>query len=77
MTTPAASAVPHDLASFDAISEPLIRLHRETPVPPSPGRRYDRIHALADEGLSAGEIAEQLGSPIGEVTLILSLRDKA
>jgi hypothetical protein len=43
---------------------------------PSSDHRYDEIYLLADYGHSAAEIAQRLGSPIGEVELILSLRSK-
>jgi hypothetical protein len=36
--------------------------------------RHRRIYQLADEGLSATQIAVQLGQPVGEVELILNLR---
>jgi len=36
--------------------------------------RYADIYALADDGQSAQEIAQQLGRPRGEVELILALR---
>lgn len=39
-------------------------------------RRYDEIYTLADYGLDAGEIAQRVGSPVGEVQLILSLRGR-
>ena len=38
--------------------------------------RYADIYALADEGQSAQQIAQQLGRPRGEVELILALRAK-
>ena len=43
---------------------------------PSFDHRYDEIYLLADYGHSPAEIAQRLGSPIGEVELILSLRPK-
>jgi hypothetical protein len=36
--------------------------------------RFERVYALADAGLSAAKIAAQIGSQVGEVELILSLR---
>ncbi len=39
--------------------------------------RFERIYALADAGLSVAKIANQIGSQIGEVELILSLRGTA
>ncbi len=39
-------------------------------------RRSEEIYALADAGCSSAEIARQVNSPIGEIELILSLRQK-
>jgi len=39
-------------------------------------RRYEEIYTLADYGLEPAEIAHRVGSPVGEVELILSLRGK-
>jgi hypothetical protein len=36
--------------------------------------RFDRIYALADAGLSPATIANQIGSQVGEVELILGIR---
>ena len=38
-------------------------------------RRREEIYRLADYGFAAAEIARRVGSPVGEVELILSLRD--
>jgi hypothetical protein len=38
-------------------------------------RRRAEIYRLADYGFAAAEIARRVGSPVGEVELILSLRD--
>jgi hypothetical protein len=38
-------------------------------------RRREEIYRLADYGFAAAEIAHRVGSPVGEVELILSLRD--
>jgi hypothetical protein len=43
---------------------------------PAADRRYDEIYTLADYGLAPAEIAHRVGSPVGEVELILSLRGK-
>ncbi len=48
----------------------------DTPARPAPERRYEEIYMLADYGLAPSEIAQRVGSPIGEVELILSLRGK-
>jgi hypothetical protein len=39
-------------------------------------RRHAEIYSLADQGLPSAAIASRLGSPIGEVELILGLRGK-
>lgn len=51
--------------------------------PPSPAKesvprqhRFQEIYTLADYGLDAAEIAQRLGTPVGEVELILGLRGK-
>ncbi len=41
---------------------------------PSRDRRYEEIYTLADYGYAAAEIAQRLGTPVGEIELILSLR---
>ena len=46
-----------------------------SPTAPRAGRR-EEVYALADYGYDAVEIARRVGSPIGEVELILSLREK-
>jgi hypothetical protein len=49
------------------------------PIPPPAQEtdpRHVQIYALADEGLSAVQIAERLGRPEGEVELILALRPR-
>ncbi|MGA2256501.1 MAG: hypothetical protein ABSG53_17775 [Thermoguttaceae bacterium] len=38
-------------------------------------RRREEIYGLADYGFAAEEIARRVGSPVGEVELILSLRE--
>lgn len=44
----------------------------------SPDRCSDEeIYTLSDYGLDAAEIAARIGSPVGEVELILDLRDKS
>jgi len=42
-------------------------------VPPTP-RPYEEIYTLADYGLEPAEIAQRVGTPVGEVQLILQLR---
>jgi hypothetical protein len=43
--------------------------------PAEPQQRFDEIYALADAGCDSATIAGITGSPIGEVELILSLRE--
>jgi hypothetical protein len=55
-------------------SAPSPRSHeRESPATES---RYQSIYELADRGAGAGEIAQQLDRPRGEIELILALRAK-
>jgi hypothetical protein len=44
---------------------------------PTIARRHAEIYTLADAGHPSAAIASRVGSPIGEVELILSLRDRA
>ncbi|BFH14802.1 hypothetical protein WJ0W_001043 [Paenibacillus melissococcoides] len=44
-----------------------------TPEPPSIRSRYPELFALADERVPAGQIAERLSMPVGEVQLIIQL----
>ena len=41
---------------------------------PAKDRRYEEIYTLADYGYEAAEIARRVGTPVGEVQLILGLR---
>ena len=43
----------------------------------SASRRHAEIYSLADQGLTSAAIANRVGSPIGEIELILGLRAKA
>jgi hypothetical protein len=43
---------------------------------PGDDPRFQRVYALADAGFSATKIASQIGAQVGEVELILSMRDK-
>lgn len=45
-------------------------------APPIDKPRFDRIYALADAGLSPATIANQIGSQVGEVELILGIRSE-
>ncbi len=44
------------------------------PEPPTMDPLHQRVHALADEGLSAVDIARRVDRPTGQVELILALR---
>jgi hypothetical protein len=46
-----------------------------TPRPPA-DRRYEEIYLLADYGFDPAEISRRVGTPVGEIQLILSLRAK-
>jgi hypothetical protein len=43
---------------------------------PGASQRSEEIYALADAGRDSAEIARQLNSPVGEVELILGLRER-
>ena len=43
---------------------------------PSRQQRHEEVYTLADYGYDAAEIAQRVGTPVGEIELILSLRDK-
>ena len=43
---------------------------------PAPDPRHAQAYELADKGLDGRQIARQLGRPVGEVELILALRDR-
>jgi hypothetical protein len=47
---------------------------KPAPAPAGPDPRHAEVYALADEGLSAMEVARRLGRPNGEIELILALR---
>jgi hypothetical protein len=67
--------------------EKIARLGREPATPMTIGRdlppmvpeedsRHMAIYQLADSGLSAGQIAQRLARPNGEIELILALRSR-
>lgn len=56
--------------------EPAEAARTSRPVS-SAARRHTEIYALADSGLASAAIAARIGSPIGEIDLILGLRDKS
>jgi hypothetical protein len=49
---------------------------REPAKKPVLEQRYNAIYALSDAGQSSAAIAQRVGAPIGEVELILSLRNR-
>ena len=50
---------------------------RERGAPRAPrDRRQEEIYTLADYGYEPAEIARRVNRPVGEVELILSLRDR-
>jgi hypothetical protein len=48
----------------------------EDHVGPREAQRHEEIYALADAGLTSAAIAGRVGSPVGEIELILGLREK-
>jgi len=60
-----------DRVSAAGASEPA-----EAEAHPPAERRYEEIYLLADYGFDAAEIARRVGTPVGEVELILGLRGK-
>ncbi len=72
-SAPAGSTVSNlALASKPRGSVSSVRLHTEESLGDDP--RFERVFALADAGFPAARIASQVGSQVGEVELILSLR---
>lgn len=68
---------PRQDAPLAAASPPTARPRSKPEPAASPvSRRYAEIYALADSGLASAAIATRVGSPIGEVELILGLRGK-
>jgi hypothetical protein len=43
---------------------------------PAGDQRYEEVYLLADYGFEAAEIAHRVGSPVGEIELILALRER-
>lgn len=77
---PSGSAQRVQVAPIGAASPSVERPRSNSLAPPkttSPtSRRYAEIYALADSGLASAAIATRVGSPIGEIELILGLRGK-
>jgi hypothetical protein len=67
-----------DLSAIESGKKALSRIDVATARPgSSASRRHAEIYSLADQGLTSAAIATRLGSPIGEVDLILGLRENA
>jgi hypothetical protein len=66
--------VPHDSETAVAESRGSMA-DGDSPPATDRARRREEIYRLADYGFAAAEIARRVGSPVGEVELILSLRD--
>ena len=84
-STGPAQALLHPASQADALRPPAAgdpphgRSHGEEEFSaprPSRQRRHEEIYTLADYGYDAAEIAQRVGTPVGEIELILSLRDK-
>jgi len=80
-----AQALRHPTSQADALRPPAAgdqphgRTHGEDDLSaprPSRQRRHEEVYTLADYGYDAAEIAQRVGTPVGEIELILSLRDK-
>lgn len=74
LQAPAASATSASLSARQG--EPAEAARTSRPVS-SAARRHAEIYALADSGLASAAIAARIGSPIGEIDLILGLRGKS
>jgi hypothetical protein len=60
------------LASNSLVNQPARQASPRVPKE----RRFDEVYALADAGHAPAAIASRVGSPVGEVELILSLRKR-
>jgi hypothetical protein len=67
---PGPEASPHDSEGVD-----LSAADAESPRTTDRSRRREEVYGLADYGFVAAEIARRVGMPVGEVELMLSLRD--
>jgi hypothetical protein len=57
-----------------ATSKSMVNQPSRQASPPPKERRFDEVYALADAGHTSAAIASRVGSPVGEIELILSLR---
>ncbi|HEY5314452.1 MAG TPA: hypothetical protein VIK18_18105 [Pirellulales bacterium] len=76
---PQGDNIPNELAPAAHVGTQAAALARSSSPRPhvlarSSSRRHQEVYALSDAGQSSAAIAAQLGSPIGEVELILGLR---
>ena len=73
---PAALPAPHITTQAAALasSKTLVNQPARQSSPPPKERRFDEVYALADAGHTSAAIASRVGSPVGEIELILSLR---
>jgi hypothetical protein len=68
--TPVPPGVPPPASQADALKPAADRFAER----PSRQRRHEEVYTLADYGYDAAEIAQRVGTPVGEIELILSLR---
>jgi hypothetical protein len=73
---PVVASRPETFAAIQDSGAELDRMAAEPPVASERSRRREEIFQLADYGFAAAEIAHRVGSPVGEVELILGLRGK-
>jgi hypothetical protein len=64
-----------DASSPDSEDAYLSAADAEPPRTTDRSRRREEVYGLADYGFAAAEIARRVGMPMGEVELMLSLRD--
>ena len=71
-----AQGAPASHAGTDDPAAPLPPVDIAPGLAPAIDRRHAEVYELADSGLSARQIAQQLGRPYGEVELILAIRPR-
>ena len=68
-----------ELRQAGQVGGPMPQWKEPTPplaLQPAPDPRHIQVYELADEGLDGRQIARQLNRPVGEVELILALRQQ-